>query len=192
MIRRTRISRLPPFEAADLTEEHAAALGPFRALERLPNVVKAYARHPHALEAYHVWARFHVGTDNDLAERERELVLIRAMWRIGSEYPFTRHKPMGLRAGLTAGEVEALKRPVEAHDWSAADRALIEATDALTETYFIPDRVWLDLTAHFSERQIIEAILSVGHYSMTGMFLNAAGILLDPELEPDPDTELVK
>lgn len=192
MIRRTRITRLPPLEPADMTEEHKAVLGPFGALDRMPNVVKAYARHPRALKAYHVWAKFHVENDNDLANRERELVLIRAMWRIGSEYPFTRHKPMGVNAGLTAEEVEALKKPVGAHDWSAPDKALVEATDALIETFSISDRIWLDLAEHFSERQIIEAILCCGHYVATGMFLSTAGIELDAEIEPDPDTELAK
>ena len=192
MIRRTRISRLPPVNAAELTEEQADALSPFGDLSRMPNVLGAYARHPRALKAYHVWARFHNEPDNALAMRETELVMIRAMWRIGAEYPFTRHKPIGQKFGLTAEEVEALKKPVDAHDWSAPDRALVEAADALTQSFNIPDRIWLDLTAHFNELQIIEAILACGHYCATGMFLNAAGIELDASIEEDPDTELVK
>lgn len=192
MIKRTRILRLPPVTAAELTEDQAEALSPFGDLSRMPNVLGAYARHPHALKAYHVWARFHNEPENELAMRETELVMIRAMWRIRAEYPFTRHKPIGQKFGLTAEEVDALKRPVDAHEWSAPDRALVEAADALMDTFFIPDRIWLDLTAHFSEQQIIEAILACGHYCATGMFLNVAGIELDASIEEDSDTEFVK
>jgi alkylhydroperoxidase family enzyme len=124
---------------------------------------------------------------NKLAEREREIVALRTAWAIKAGYVWSRHIPYGVKAGLSAEEMEALKKPISAHPWSAADIALIKSADALCKDYFIPDDVWAELSAHFDAEQCIDAIFVAGHFVMLGMFLNAAGVQIDPDVIDDPD-----
>ena len=61
---------------------------------------------------------------------------------------------------------------------------------ALIADYFIPDDIWEALSAHFDDQQCMDAIFVVGHFVMLGMFLNTAGVPIDPDVPLDPELDL--
>lgn len=189
---RSKITRLPPMKDEELDEEQEAVIGPFREMKADFNVSRAFVRHPRALAAFRVWATYVMIDKNDLDEREREIVAMRTAWRIRAPYVWSRHISYGQRAGLTEDEMAALKRPIEAHDWSEADVALIEASDELVDTFFVSDRVFENLKKHFDDRQIMDVIFCCGHFCLLGMFMNAADTPLDDDVPHDPDFDLIK
>jgi alkylhydroperoxidase family enzyme len=187
---RTDNPRMGPLRDEELDAEQEAIIAPFRELGVDFGVSRAFVRHPVALAAFRTWSTYVMMTPNPLAAREREIMALRTAWRIKSGYVWSRHISYAAKAGLTDAEVEALKHPVSAHDWSEADAALIEAADALVADFFIPDPVWDRLAAHFTDKQCMDAILVVGHFCMLGMFLNTAGVPIDSDVVLDPDLDM--
>jgi 4-carboxymuconolactone decarboxylase len=66
---------------------------------------------------------------------------------------------------------------------------LLRAADELGESHFITDSIWNALQKRFSERQLMDIVFVVGHYTQVCMILNTFGVQLDPELRAEPDLE---
>jgi alkylhydroperoxidase family enzyme len=186
---RTDTPRLPPLTDDQLDAEQEAIIAPFRQVGADFGVSRAFVRHPAALKAFRVWATYVMIDKNPLPEREREILAMRTAWRVRSGYVWSRHVPYGRKVGLTEAEMEAIKRPIAEGGWSAADAALIATADALVADFFVPDAVWAELSSHFDDRQCMDAIFCVGHFTMLAMFLNTAGVPIDPDVTLDPDLD---
>ncbi len=187
---RTNTPRMGPLTDAELDAEQEAIIAPFRKVGADFGVSRAFVRHPRALAAFRTWATYVMIDKNPLPEREREIMALRTAWNIKSGYVWSRHLSYAQKAGLLDEEREALKRPIAERDWSAADTALIRAADALVADFFIPDDIWEELSAHFDDRQCMDAIFVVGHFCMLGMFLNTAGVPIDHDVPLDPELDL--
>ena len=188
---RTSTPRLPPLTDAELSPEQDAFIDRFRAGGADIAVTRSSLGHLRALKALNILAT-HVllSPDNTLPAREREILILRQAWLCKSGYEWARHVLIARRAGLTDAEIDALKQPVEAGNWSARDTILIETAEALVGNHHIPDALWARLSAQFDMQQCIDAILAVGFYSMMAMFLNTAGIQIDADAVLDPDLDL--
>ena len=133
--------RLPPLQDHELTAAQEETLAPFRAMGGALNVVRTMTRHPRMLAAFRVWATYVMIDKNKLPVREREIMALRTAWGIRSDYVWSRHLSYARQAALTDAEIEALKRPLDAHPWQPADRALILAADELITSFFISDEL---------------------------------------------------
>jgi alkylhydroperoxidase family enzyme len=187
---RTGTARIPPLNDDELDAEQRQIVDRFRKEGHDFAIGRTFLRHPPLLRAYNVWASHTFSANNTLSKRESEIVTMRTVWRCRAGYQWARHVPMALRAGLTEEEIEALKKPVSEAGWSNRDAVLIASVDALLDDYFIGDDLWAQLSAHFSERQCMDAIFICGRYAMAAMFLNTAGTQLDPDVKPDPDLDM--
>lgn len=187
---RTHTPRLEPLTDAELDAEQEEVMAPFRQLKGDFAVSRAFVRHPAALKAFRVWATHVMSDKNPLPAREREVLALRTAWRVKSGYEWSRHVVFGRRAGLRDDEMQALKKPIAAGKWSARDAVLIEATDALVADCFIPDDIWAKLSALFNDKQCMDVIFTVGHFVMLAMFLNTAGVPIDPDVTLDPDLDV--
>ena len=82
----------------------------------------------------------------------------------------------------------ALPRRISADaGWSAADAALIRASDELHKDQFISDATWKALSEHFTEKQRMDVVFTTGQYTQVSMMLNSFGVQLDPGQTLDPD-----
>ena len=114
-------------------------------------------------------------------------MVLRTGFLCRSGYEWTQHVPIGQRAGLTDAEVAAIKLGADGPNWSAADRALLRATDDLHAGQFITDATWQALAAHFQPRQCMDVVFTVGQYTQVSMILNSFGVQLDEGQVLDPD-----
>ncbi len=187
---RTNTPRLAPLKDDDLDSEQEDVVARFRKTGSDFAIGRTFLRHPALLRAYNVWASHTFSSDNTLTKRESEIVTMRTVWLCKAGYQWSRHVPMGLRAGLTEVEIDALKKPVERGAWIDRDAVLIRCVDALVADHFIEDDLWTQLSAHFSDKQCMDAIFICGRYAMTAMFLNTAGTQVDPDVTLDPDLDL--
>jgi alkylhydroperoxidase family enzyme len=92
-----------------------------------------------------------------------------------SGYEWTQHVPIARRAGLTDEEIARIKLGADAPGWSAADAALLRATDDLHREQFVTEAVWAELARHFGERQRMDMVFTVGQYTQVSMLLNSFG-----------------
>ena len=177
--------RIAPLSDAELGPEQAEALEPFRPGPVL-NIFRTLAHAPKALTRFNTWGGYILSRRNDLADREREIVILRTGFLCKSGYEWTQHTRIGLQSGLTADEIARIKQGADA-GWSAADAALIRASDELHADQFITDGAWIELRRHFSEKQCMDVVFTAAQYTQVSMFLNTFGVQLDEGQTLDPD-----
>jgi len=85
------------------------------------------------------------------------------------------------------GEIARIKAGADDPAWSAADRALILASDELHADQFITDATWAALKAHFTDKQCMDVVFTAGQYTQVSMILNSFGVQLDAGQTLDPD-----
>lgn len=105
----------------------------------------------------------------------RELAILRVAALNGADYEWDAHEPVAHRAGLAREQTESLR--VDAADaevaLSAAQRAALHYTDAMTRDVEVPDEVFHGLRGHFDDKQIVELTATIGTYNMVSRFLVA-------------------
>ncbi len=132
------------------------------------------------------WAKFRGGSLLDrgpLDLRQRELVIDRTCALAGCEYEWGVHVAIFAEAArLSPEEVAATAGMGSAFSgWTAAERALLEAVEALHARATLSDDEFAALRAHYDEAQVFEVLLLCGFYRMVAYVANG----LDLPLEPD-------
>ncbi|MGI5224626.1 carboxymuconolactone decarboxylase family protein [Actinoallomurus sp. CA-142502] len=115
-----------------------------------------------------------------LPRRETELVILRVAHLCGSAYEVAHHTRLGRAAGLGEADLRRVAEGPAADGWTARERALLRAVDALHAERDLDDAAWAELSDHLDERERIELCLLAGHYEML------ATVIRTLRIEPDP------
>jgi uncharacterized protein YceH (UPF0502 family) len=184
---RHRTMRLGPLADEELDEQQAELL---RAVivpgaGRTENIFRTLVRHP---GLFRKWMPFGGKLLNGkLPARERELAILRVGWLCRSDYEWGQHVPIGKRAGLTDEEIARIPAGPKAPGWSDLDAAVLRATDELHEDACISDLTWERLSQVYDDKQLIELVMSVGHYHLVSMALNTLGVQREEGVVGLPD-----
>ena len=114
-----------------------------------------------------------------LPRRETELVILRVATLSGNEYELTQHRRLGRRAGLSAAEVDRVADGPDAEGWGERERLLLRVTDELHASADLSDATWAALRDRLDERECIELVMLVGHYTMLATALTALRVQPD-------------
>lgn len=179
--------RLGPLPQSEWTPEVRAQLEKLRDLRPaggdlsgLPNIFTTLVRHP---RLFRDWVRFGgcLLQGRELPGRDSELLILRTAWRTRSDYEWSQHRLIALRFGLTAEEVERIARE-DLGGWADEDALLLRACDQLFENNELSDATWAALADRYDEHQLIEVLMTVGHYTMLAWTLRTLRVPLDPGL----------
>jgi alkylhydroperoxidase family enzyme len=184
---RLKAPRIPPVDLDTLEPADRETLMGLAGGGPLLNIFRTLAHAPKALARFLEWGGYVLSRRNSLPAREREIVILRVGYLCRSGYEFTQHTRIGLQAGLSEAEITAIKRGADAPNWSAAEGALIRASDELHKDQFISDATWAALGEHFDDKQRMDVVFTVGQYTQVSMMLNTFGVQLDPGQSLDPD-----
>jgi AhpD family alkylhydroperoxidase len=151
-------------------EDHGE-LAPFvervkRERGRLINLYRVLLNSPPVAES---WLDFNstVRYRTTLDAALRELIILRVSILNGAEYQAQIHGAShALKAGLTRAQIEALAEGSPSGLFTAAQRAALAWTDAMTRDIEVPDALHAELKLHFDDRQIVEITVLVGAYNM--------------------------
>jgi len=147
-------------------------------------ITRTFAQHPQMAAA-----RKELGYINQqmkLDPRTRELVILRIGWDCQSAYEWAQHVGSFGKAREMGLPVENIARGPAAPGWSAAEQALLTATDELYRDSTISDRTWSTLSKHFDAPTILNVIVSVAQYRQVSVALNTFGVPGEPGDEPLP------
>lgn len=173
--------RVPLTASADWNDDSRPILeGIERNSGRILNIFRTLAHHPKLLKRWTVFGN-HVLYGSTLPARERELIILRTGYLCGSGYEWAQHAEIARRSGLTDTEIERIARGPTAPDWSDDDRALLTATDELSDTKFLSDRTWEALSARWNTQQLLDIVFAVGQYTLVSMALNTFGVQLEDD-----------
>lgn len=187
---RIRQPRIQPVTEADWTDDSRPVLAANSARGPVLNVFGTIARHPKLLKRWVVFAN-HVLNGSTLPARERELVILRTGYLCRSGYEWAQHASIGRAAGLTDDEIVRLTVGSTADEWSSADRALLRATEQLVADHFVDDPTWAELSATWSQQQLMDLVFAVGQYTLVSMALNTFGVQLEDSTERFPADQFV-
>jgi AhpD family alkylhydroperoxidase len=104
-----------------------------------------------------------------------ELAVLRIAVLNGAEFEWVAHEPAARRAGITEGQLAALRWPSPAADpeFSPLQALVLRFTDAASREVAVPDEVFDRLRDHLDDRQLVELTATVAGYAMVSRFLVA-------------------
>lgn len=153
------------------------------------NGLGAILNHP-ALAKSFLTFNNHIAMTNSLSKRICELLILRTSWLRRSEYEFQQHVILGLRAGLTEGEIEGIQQGPDAPMWNSIDASLLRAADDLVSDACVKSETWTELSKHFSPTQLIDLVFTVGCYEVLAMAFKSFAVPFEDSLEPmKPDAK---
>ena len=106
-------------------------------------------------------------------------MILRVAHNCQCEYEWRHHERLGEAAGLSRADVERTRGDRAAPEWSERQVALLWAADDLHGRRELSDEAWTELSRHFTEPELIQLCLLIGHYEMLAMTINSLRI------EPD-------
>ncbi len=177
---RTKAARILPLPVSEWTDADRETLGTMARGDQTIDVFKTCLRHKELCRNWMPFTRYILSAESSLPARDREMLILRTSALSKADYDWGHHVAAGRRAGLTEEEIARIARGPQAAGWSELDRTLLAAADELHRDQFITDATWTALARRYTERQMMDAIFTVGQYTMVSMFLNSASVQLEP------------
>ena len=179
-------ARIQPLQDSELDDKQREVAATQIKRGGLFNVFRTLLRSPKAYRGFMWWGGYILSDMNDLAPREREIVILRTGWNWKAGYEWAQHVRIGKECGLTDAEIDQIKVGPSDPAWTPTESAMLQAVDELTSDSFITDATWAKLS-ELSEKQKMDLVMTCGQYSQVCMMLNSFGVQLDDGLELDPD-----
>jgi len=105
--------------------------------------------------------------NNKLDTRLRELMIMRIGWVTGSAYEWTQHWRVATTAGLPPEDILAVRDWRNSPPLTAADKAILAATDECLAGKSISDATWAEVAKHVPDPgQQVEFVIAMGNWMM--------------------------
>lgn len=109
----------------------------------------------------------------DIKAQEKEQIICRAAWRLGCIYEYSNHRYF-LEKKLTPSQLAALTDP-EFKGCTERQKTLFSAVDEIIENKFLSEEKINELRTFYTEDQIVQFLMLVGHYVMVAIVVNSSG-----------------
>ncbi|HEY8152763.1 MAG TPA: carboxymuconolactone decarboxylase family protein [Myxococcota bacterium] len=177
-------ARIPPIERRQADPRSEAE---FERIESLggyvPNMHLTFGAHP---DLYAAWLPFavHVMPNSSLPARDRQLLILGTSFAWRAIYPWSHHARISeaLRA-LTSDEVARIESGPDHASWSSSEAALLRACLETRNDGRIAEETWKTLAAHFSHKQLLDIVFTIGQYTLIATALNSLQVELDAGFE---------
>ena len=132
--------------------------------------------------------------ENKFDTRLREMMIMRIGWVTGSGYEWTQHWRVAAEAGIPPEDVLAVRDWKNSTRLTAADKAILAATDECLEGKSISDAAWAEVAKHVTDpAHQVEFVIAMGNWmTFSLLFRNlriplADGITIwPPDGKPSP------
>jgi len=175
------VSRVPLLDADGADPSLAQVFERFAKEGREPIALyRALANAPQLLEAYSSLARA-VRAEGDPGLRE--MLTLRVAVLTDSDYEWSHHYRLAIRAGVTEEKVEAIP------DWRVSDlfdsteRAVLACIDELHENA-VTDATFAELSRHFDTAGVVWVIALGSLYELVERMVQALGVPVEPSYQP--------
>ncbi len=169
--------RLPDADPAQDPELAAAFAEFLRTRGIVSNVMKSFAHAPQGLQGIvDLGSYCRYGTQ--LTELQKELVILITGRGVG--YAWHHHRPLGVKAGLSEAQLDALRDGQVPEGLAEAEAALSAYVLAYAALKGVPKPVFDRMAALFTPRQVTDVNIIAGYY------LCLASSIIAMEVEPEP------
>ncbi|MEM7016854.1 MAG: carboxymuconolactone decarboxylase family protein [Pseudomonadota bacterium] len=124
---------------------------------------------------------------NVLDGRLRELLIMRIGWMTGAVYEWTSHWRVARGMDIPEADLLAVRHWQDSELFSAADRAILQATDDCLEHGFIQDGTWEEVCKHVeTEAERVELVIAIGNWSLFSQLLQSLNVPLEDGVDAWP------
>ena len=177
-------NRVPPIPLEMLSPRQRQVLGivegepvPKRAMVNLHRTV---IHNPDLMEAYYPLGNRIIRT-SAFSDKQRELIILRAVWLYQDKWEWPRHYNNALIAGWTVQDIEQIKVGPDAPNWQGQNQILLRSVDQIVNNAFLEDNEWQGLRVHYSVADVLSLITLVTHFHWVATVTRSFGI--DPGYE---------
>ena len=146
---------------------------------RVPNLYRVIGHAPAMLRAWLDFA-WPLRLEATTSRRLRELLILRGAQVSGAHYEWVHHTAMGLAAGVTQAQIDALERWRDADCFDATERAVIRLAEEVTiGPAASAEAIEALREAGFDEAGIVELTLTASFYVCVSRFLQSMEVELE-------------
>ena len=171
--------RIPPVTDDTTLDDETRGLLQAMSIGPAQNIFRTMVQHPKLMKRWLVFAN-HILFKSTIPARDREILILRTGWLCRAEYEWGQHVLIGKALGLTDEEITRITAGPSAEGWEPFDAALLRAADELFADQRVSDATWKALSERYETQQMMDAIFTVGQYTLVSMALNSFGVQLDP------------
>lgn len=177
--------RIAPLPSQDIGPQGVAIVRNLREAAGLPDaseipeMVSTLLRHPGLYEK-HAAVGAEILGHGVLDKRHRELAILRTGWLCGAPFEWGEHVVIARRVGLSGLDIARITEGSIADGWLPDDRSIVAAAEELHRDAMISDAIWEKLAAFLNDRQLIELVYIIGHYTKVAFLQNALRLRLPP------------
>jgi len=142
------------------------------------NIHGMMAHHPELLQAW-MPLRNHIVANSSLSGRQRELIILRTAHNCEADYEWQHHVERGMVAGLKTDEINRVAAGADAPGWKADEAALLNAADDCHRNSKLSHNTIEQLQAHFSTRQQLDIIVTVGMYKTLAVIIKSWNVQME-------------
>ena len=125
--------------------------------------------------------------NNTLDTRLRELMIMRIGWLTGSAYEWTQHWRVATMAGIPPEDILAVRDWKQSDRLTAADKAILAATDDCLAGNSISDTAWAEVMKHVPDpAQQVEFVIAMGNWMGFSLLFRTLRIPLADGVTPWP------
>jgi len=121
-----------------------------------------------------------------LDQRSFELLILRTAWLHGAEYELLRHARKARRDGWTDEEIARVTLGSTADGWTPVEVLLLRAVEEIDSDLCVSDATWGALSEHFSQKQLLDILFTIGLYTMHAIVFTSIGLEPEKDLAPFP------
>jgi alkylhydroperoxidase family enzyme len=158
------MSRVPYPTRDEFPAEHVAAYDRMMRERGYSHVFLALANIPNLLEPLLTFTR-EMKYGAAIEQRLRELAIVSVGHFAGSEYEFSHHWNIALKAGLSREHMENLADFETSDVYDDRERAIIRYVREATFDLKVQDATWQALRAHFSVREAMDVVMAAAWYN---------------------------
>jgi len=156
------------------------------------NVFRTLLKHPKLAKVINDLLLMLLFDGNCLANRLRELLIMRIGWVTGSNYEWTQHWRIAQDYGLSEEEVLAVRNWRHAECFDAADQAVLAATDETLADGCISAATWEACAqALATEEELLELCGAIGAWRLISQLAKSVEIQLENGVSSWPPDGLV-
>ncbi|MDO8417135.1 MAG: carboxymuconolactone decarboxylase family protein [Agitococcus sp.] len=118
----------------------------------------------------------------ELKRRETELIILRVAWNCRCQYEWAQHKQISQQVGLTEHDLLNVTIGSDGFPKDSCEALLMLSCDEFHHQRMISEKTWQMLTRFYSDKDLLEILMVIGHYEMLAGILNSTGIAVDDHL----------
>jgi len=171
------MARLPLIDPSD------AAGDAKRVLDSMPNALNIFRMMANAETMIKPAVKLGgaILSKQELGAKERELLILQVANLEGGEYEWNQHDPIAIGVGVPREQIDALtKGDITNQAFNEAEQALLVFSKGVIENVRVKDETFSAAHKHFSDREIVEVIFTIGFYMMMARLTEATQTDIDP------------